>query len=348
MVEFIDRHGAATIAMPDGIFGCPHEEGIDYPLGQECPARRTQHLGGAAAATRIFLAVSASTRKLFGWHDSRATWTTRSGTSRTRAATHAARTIRSTTPPRTCCGPGNAIRCCRAWPGRPPANGCRWTGTKVSAAVGGLSAMRVQGPPAGTSLRSDRRLGPAQLVRLPRSPRTIATLHRSGHDGARGARHVSFRLGRVVAHAVKAVATLTPSDGRQPFDATVVAEGSPWMAAPRNASRRAGRCRHLQPPRRLLAAGTTLVPLGPLFPERGVFGRQAHRHSAIRYVTLDERHAGTDVAILARRRALYELSCAAHRTAGPATLATARPSAGGPQPRADSEPILPVWTDDFT
>jgi transposase InsO family protein len=31
-----------------------------------------------------------------------------------------------------------------------------------------------------------------------------------------------------------------------------------------------------------------------------------HRHSAIRYVTPDERHAGTDVAILARRHALYE------------------------------------------
>jgi transposase InsO family protein len=31
-----------------------------------------------------------------------------------------------------------------------------------------------------------------------------------------------------------------------------------------------------------------------------------HRHSAIRYVTPDERHAGADVAILARRRLLYE------------------------------------------
>ena len=31
-----------------------------------------------------------------------------------------------------------------------------------------------------------------------------------------------------------------------------------------------------------------------------------HRHSAIRYVTPDERHAGADVAILARRHALYE------------------------------------------
>jgi putative transposase len=31
-----------------------------------------------------------------------------------------------------------------------------------------------------------------------------------------------------------------------------------------------------------------------------------HRHSAIRYVTPDQRHAGADVAILARRRVLYE------------------------------------------
>ena len=31
-----------------------------------------------------------------------------------------------------------------------------------------------------------------------------------------------------------------------------------------------------------------------------------HRHSAIRYVTPDERHAGADVVILARRHALYE------------------------------------------
>ena len=31
-----------------------------------------------------------------------------------------------------------------------------------------------------------------------------------------------------------------------------------------------------------------------------------HRHSAIRFVTPDERHTGADVAILARRHALYE------------------------------------------
>jgi putative transposase len=31
-----------------------------------------------------------------------------------------------------------------------------------------------------------------------------------------------------------------------------------------------------------------------------------HRHSAIRYITPDERHSGREVAILARRHALYE------------------------------------------
>ena len=33
---------------------------------------------------------------------------------------------------------------------------------------------------------------------------------------------------------------------------------------------------------------------------------QEHRHSGIRYVTPNQRHAGEDVAILRRRRALYE------------------------------------------
>lgn len=37
-----------------------------------------------------------------------------------------------------------------------------------------------------------------------------------------------------------------------------------------------------------------------------------HRHSAIGYVTPDQRHSGTDVAVLARRQRLYERAC--HRT----------------------------------
>ena len=37
-----------------------------------------------------------------------------------------------------------------------------------------------------------------------------------------------------------------------------------------------------------------------------VWYNSEHRHSAIRYVTPDERHSGADIAILARRHALYE------------------------------------------
>jgi hypothetical protein len=35
--EFIRDYGAQSIAMGDGIMGCPHEEGIDYPNGETCP-----------------------------------------------------------------------------------------------------------------------------------------------------------------------------------------------------------------------------------------------------------------------------------------------------------------------
>ncbi|WP_342607167.1 hypothetical protein [Vibrio tritonius] len=35
--EFISDNGAKTVGMTDGIIGCPHEEGIDYPLGEACP-----------------------------------------------------------------------------------------------------------------------------------------------------------------------------------------------------------------------------------------------------------------------------------------------------------------------
>lgn len=37
ILKFIERHGAVTVVMTDGIIGCPHEEGIDYPDGQVCP-----------------------------------------------------------------------------------------------------------------------------------------------------------------------------------------------------------------------------------------------------------------------------------------------------------------------
>lgn len=37
IVAFLDTHEPRSIAMTKGIIGCPHEEGIDYPLGVACP-----------------------------------------------------------------------------------------------------------------------------------------------------------------------------------------------------------------------------------------------------------------------------------------------------------------------
>jgi|GEM_PF-317604 len=37
IVEFIGRHNVRSVVMTDGIIGCPHEEGIDYPEGESCP-----------------------------------------------------------------------------------------------------------------------------------------------------------------------------------------------------------------------------------------------------------------------------------------------------------------------
>lgn len=35
--KFLSVNGAASVVMPDRIIGCPHEEGIDYAEGEECP-----------------------------------------------------------------------------------------------------------------------------------------------------------------------------------------------------------------------------------------------------------------------------------------------------------------------
>lgn len=35
--EFMETQGARSVAMPERIIGCPHEEGIDYPEGEDCP-----------------------------------------------------------------------------------------------------------------------------------------------------------------------------------------------------------------------------------------------------------------------------------------------------------------------
>jgi len=37
ILTFIKKNGVRTIAMSDGVMGCPHEEGVDYPEGEVCP-----------------------------------------------------------------------------------------------------------------------------------------------------------------------------------------------------------------------------------------------------------------------------------------------------------------------
>jgi hypothetical protein len=34
--DFFHRHGVQSVAMSDGNMGCPHEEGEDFPLGEDC------------------------------------------------------------------------------------------------------------------------------------------------------------------------------------------------------------------------------------------------------------------------------------------------------------------------
>ena len=34
---FIQEHKAKSVVLTDSVIGCPHEEGIDYPLGEDCP-----------------------------------------------------------------------------------------------------------------------------------------------------------------------------------------------------------------------------------------------------------------------------------------------------------------------
>ena len=36
-IEIIRREGVRSVAMLEEINGCPHEEGLDYPLGEVCP-----------------------------------------------------------------------------------------------------------------------------------------------------------------------------------------------------------------------------------------------------------------------------------------------------------------------
>ncbi len=37
VIAFLNEHNPKTIVMTDSLLGCPHEEGIDYPIGKSCP-----------------------------------------------------------------------------------------------------------------------------------------------------------------------------------------------------------------------------------------------------------------------------------------------------------------------
>jgi hypothetical protein len=37
VLAFLKQHDAKSVIVTDGIIGCPHEEGIDYPEGKSCP-----------------------------------------------------------------------------------------------------------------------------------------------------------------------------------------------------------------------------------------------------------------------------------------------------------------------
>ena len=37
IARFIKNHKVRSVAITDGIIGCPHEEGKDYPTGEVCP-----------------------------------------------------------------------------------------------------------------------------------------------------------------------------------------------------------------------------------------------------------------------------------------------------------------------
>ncbi len=34
---FFRQHGVHDVVMTDGAIGCPHLEGVDYPVGEKCP-----------------------------------------------------------------------------------------------------------------------------------------------------------------------------------------------------------------------------------------------------------------------------------------------------------------------
>ena len=38
IVHFLQRFNVKSVVAPDRIIGCPHEEGLDYPEGEQCKA----------------------------------------------------------------------------------------------------------------------------------------------------------------------------------------------------------------------------------------------------------------------------------------------------------------------
>jgi len=37
IADFLPANGVQHVVMTGGVIGCPHEEGIDYPEGEDCP-----------------------------------------------------------------------------------------------------------------------------------------------------------------------------------------------------------------------------------------------------------------------------------------------------------------------
>lgn len=37
ILALLQEYGARSVVMTRGVIGCPHEEGVDYPLGEPCP-----------------------------------------------------------------------------------------------------------------------------------------------------------------------------------------------------------------------------------------------------------------------------------------------------------------------
>jgi hypothetical protein len=37
VLAFLNEHAAKSVIVTDGLIDCPHEEGIDYPVGESCP-----------------------------------------------------------------------------------------------------------------------------------------------------------------------------------------------------------------------------------------------------------------------------------------------------------------------